>query len=238
MQGRGRRDSTIAVPMELLHIKKGQKRKGLLIGDQQANLVRYAAQKPNDKIRDISTWASGAQAPWASVIGKFGMAVDNKMKQVTGRVLPPPTIGYGVPANYFAGTVGAWNMEVRLMFILSHTHAFTLQLHLAVAAPLRHQVLGYHLAVHLNLPTVTLLVSVHLKALIVPHVSYKKNNTDSAALSLRSLPCAELQGARPLHHQVLGHHHPASPSPRSMYTQTHPTGPSKKRLIRVLRALP
>jgi hypothetical protein len=48
-----------------------------------------------------------------SVIGKFGVSIENTMKAVPGRVLPPPTIQYGQPANYFAGTVGAWNMEVR-----------------------------------------------------------------------------------------------------------------------------
>ena len=44
LQGKGKGKSTIAVPMELLSLERGQKRRGLLIGDQQANLVRKAAQ--------------------------------------------------------------------------------------------------------------------------------------------------------------------------------------------------
>jgi hypothetical protein len=49
VQGKGRAKSVIAVPMELLTIERGQKRRGLLIGDQQANLVKKAAQPPDTK---------------------------------------------------------------------------------------------------------------------------------------------------------------------------------------------
>lgn len=116
VQGRGRTPKEpIAVPMELLTIKRGQKRRGLLIGDQQANLVRKAAQRPADKRDDIAAWVQKATTMMAQVERGFGLKVDKQPAQVTGRLLPAPVIQYGAPQHYYAGTTGAWNMkDVRL----------------------------------------------------------------------------------------------------------------------------
>lgn len=112
MQGRGRGPKdTIAVPMELLTIKRGQKRRGLLIGDQQANLVRKAAQRPEDKRNDITAWVHKATTMMGKVEQGFGLKVEKTPATVPGRLLPAPVIQYGAPQHYYAGTTGAWNMK-------------------------------------------------------------------------------------------------------------------------------
>jgi eukaryotic translation initiation factor 2C len=110
VQGRGRQKSTIAVPMELLTIERGQKRRGLLIGDQQANLVRKAAQPPDTKRRDIEEWMGKAAKNFSQVNQQFQLNLEKTPALVEGRLLPAPVIQYGSPKNYYAGTTGAWNM--------------------------------------------------------------------------------------------------------------------------------
>lgn len=109
------------MPMELLTIKRGQKRRGLLIGDQQANLVRRAAQRPEDKRNDIAAWVQKASTMMGNVEKGFGLKFDKQPATVQGRLLPAPVIQYGAPQHYYAGTTGAWNMkDVRLC---SHAHS-------------------------------------------------------------------------------------------------------------------
>ena len=97
--------------MELLTIKKGQKRTGLLIGEQQAKLVKIAAQRPEDKRRDISTWIQNNTTDMAKSAQSFKIAVDSKPSAVNARLLPAPVIEYQQPSHYYAGTTGAWNMK-------------------------------------------------------------------------------------------------------------------------------
>jgi hypothetical protein len=96
--------------MELLTIERGQKRRGLLIGDQQANLVRKAAQHPTDKQKDISQWRERSEASWAMSKAQFGVDIAKEPVTANGRLLPAPVLQYAQPKNYYAGTVGAWNM--------------------------------------------------------------------------------------------------------------------------------
>jgi eukaryotic translation initiation factor 2C len=97
--------------MELLSIKRGQKRRGLLIGDQQAKLVKIAAQRPEDKRKDINSWTQKSTTMMAGVEKSFGIQVDKQPAVVNGRLLPAPVIEYRKPSHYYAGTTGAWNMR-------------------------------------------------------------------------------------------------------------------------------
>ena len=97
--------------MELLTIKRGQKKTGLLIGDQQAKLVKIAAQRPEDKRRDIGTWIQKSSKGMANAAKTFGIQVEQKPSAVNARLLPAPVIEYKQPAHYYAGTTGAWNMK-------------------------------------------------------------------------------------------------------------------------------
>jgi eukaryotic translation initiation factor 2C len=116
LQAKGRkrpgekRAQVVAVPMEMLTIARGQKRRGLLIGDQQANLVRKAAQPPEQKRGDIATWMAKKVESFAQSKRDFGIDIDSQPVTVDGRLLPAPVLQYGQPKNYYAGTTGAWNM--------------------------------------------------------------------------------------------------------------------------------
>jgi eukaryotic translation initiation factor 2C len=96
--------------MEMLTIARGQKRRGLLIGDQQANLVRKAAQPPEQKRGDIATWMTKKGDLFAQAKRNFGLSVSSEPVVCDGRLLPAPVLQYGEPKNYYAGTTGAWNM--------------------------------------------------------------------------------------------------------------------------------
>jgi hypothetical protein len=135
VQGKGRKGAEIAVPMELLSIKRGQKKTGLLIGDQQAKLVKIAAQRPEDKRRDIGTWIQKSSKGMAKSAQSFGIAVDSKPAVVNGRLLPAPVIEYAQPSHYYAGTTGAWNMKDVRMLSLSVSLSLSLSLSLSVSPP-------------------------------------------------------------------------------------------------------
>lgn len=108
------------MPMELLTIKRGQKKAGLLIGDQQAKLVKIAAQRPEDKRRDIGTWIQKSSKGMGKSAQDFGLAVEQKPSAVNARLLPAPVIEYQQPGHYYAGTTGAWNMkDVRFFLTLA-----------------------------------------------------------------------------------------------------------------------
>jgi hypothetical protein len=96
--------------MELLQIERGQKRRGLLIGDQQANLVRKAAQPPSVKQQDIVQWMEKSGSAWSQSKTQFGVSVAKEPITANGRLLPAPVLQYAHPKNYYAGTVGSWNM--------------------------------------------------------------------------------------------------------------------------------
>lgn len=101
----------IAVPIELMSVRSGQKKTGLLIGEQQANLVRRSAQKPQEKKQDIEAWMTKTRAHRAEVETDFGLTIGTTPVEVDGRFLPTPVIEYKHPQYYYSGTAGAWNMK-------------------------------------------------------------------------------------------------------------------------------
>lgn len=112
LQGKGRmKGQDIAVPIELMSVKPGQKKTGLLIGEQQAQLVRKAAQKPQDKRADIDSWLRKTEGKRKEVEKEFGLSISSTPVEVDGRFLPTPVIEYKHPQHYYSGTTGAWNMK-------------------------------------------------------------------------------------------------------------------------------
>lgn len=101
----------IAVPIELMTVRAGQKKTGLLIGEQQAQLVRMSAQKPHEKKQDIESWMRKTQGKRAEVEREFGLTISSNPAEVDGRFLPTPVIEYKHPQYYYSGTAGAWNMK-------------------------------------------------------------------------------------------------------------------------------
>lgn len=96
--------------MELLHVKRGQKRRGALLPDQQVSLIKIAAQRPADKRRDINTWVTRSRPSMTQTQTKFGVKMEQQPATVPGRLLPAPVLEYKKPSHYYAGSGGAWNM--------------------------------------------------------------------------------------------------------------------------------
>jgi hypothetical protein len=104
LQGKGRaKGKDIAVPLELMSVKPGQKKTGLLIGEQQAKLVRMAAQKPNDKKRDIEEWMRKTKGKRGEAEKDFNLTISSSPVDVDGRFLPTPVIEYKQPVHYYSG---------------------------------------------------------------------------------------------------------------------------------------
>jgi hypothetical protein len=101
--------------MELVTVVPAQKKRGMLEPDQQANLVRKAAQPPDRKKQDISDWMTKHKRTRDKVAKDFRLSIESSPLPATGRILPSPIIEYKTPQHYYAGTTGAWNMkDVRL----------------------------------------------------------------------------------------------------------------------------
>lgn len=92
------------MPMELMKVKPGQKKTGLLIGEQQAKLVRMAAQKPFEKLKDIEQWMTKTEPKRREVENDFGLTISSSPVEVEGRFLPVPVIEYKQPQHYYSGT--------------------------------------------------------------------------------------------------------------------------------------
>lgn len=93
----------IAVPIELMSVVPGQKKTGLLIGDQQAKLVRLSAQKPDEKKKEIEQWMRKTEAKRKEVQNEFGLTISSTPVEVDGRFLPTPVIEYKHPQYYYSG---------------------------------------------------------------------------------------------------------------------------------------
>jgi hypothetical protein len=106
VQGKGRqKGKDIAVPLELMSVKAGQKRQGLLIGEQQARLVRMSAQKPAEKRQDIEAWIKKTVEKRGEVERDFGLTVSENPVEIDGRFLPTPVIEYKEPKHYYSGAM-------------------------------------------------------------------------------------------------------------------------------------
>ena len=74
------------------------------------SLIRIAAQRPEDKQRDITSWVNRSKTSMSKTAADFKVKVEAQPAVVDGRLLPAPVLEYGSPSHYYAGSVGAWNM--------------------------------------------------------------------------------------------------------------------------------
>jgi eukaryotic translation initiation factor 2C len=99
------------LPPELCVVISKQKVGGLS-GDQTAAMIRIAAQKPQEKMRDIEDRAKSAKKDGKDELKAFGLKMGDVATTVTARILPPPTLRYGGRDSGFnpQGS-GAWNLR-------------------------------------------------------------------------------------------------------------------------------
>ncbi|ORY30401.1 Piwi domain-domain-containing protein [Naematelia encephala] len=81
-----------------------------LTSDQTADMIRVAAKRPPERAGMIRQWRSNLNYDALPKLKAWGMEVNPKMMQVTGRVLIPPMITYGGGKTLRANN-GGWNLK-------------------------------------------------------------------------------------------------------------------------------
>ncbi|BEJ14915.1 hypothetical protein CspHIS471_0406820 [Cutaneotrichosporon sp. HIS471] len=83
------------VPIELVHLAEFNAVPfAQLTGDQAAEMIKIAAQKPSDRSAAIKTWRARLNYQSITKIRQWGIEVAPNMMQVEGRVLLPPRVRY------------------------------------------------------------------------------------------------------------------------------------------------
>ena len=99
---------TTQLPMELCHIVKGQHKKGKLTADQTSEMIRSAAKPAHERMRKIENIAKD-ELVTTPLLDYYGIGIDNRMYETTGRVLEAPKITYSnkelMPRD------GSWNLQ-------------------------------------------------------------------------------------------------------------------------------
>lgn len=81
-----------------------------LTGDQAAEMIKIAAQRPPDRAASIKSWRSRLNYANLAKIRQWGIVVAPNMVQVEGRVLPAPQVKY--KGNKALGAMnGGWNLK-------------------------------------------------------------------------------------------------------------------------------
>ncbi|KAL4117510.1 hypothetical protein PRIC2_011501 [Phytophthora ramorum] len=98
------------LPMEVCHIMACQKCPRKVTDKQVANMIRFTCTRPDDRKRSIEQKFREAGFNTDPTLKAFGLDVEPRMVETTGRQLPPPTIEYSGGARE-SPRDGAWNMR-------------------------------------------------------------------------------------------------------------------------------
>ncbi|CAH0478126.1 unnamed protein product [Peronospora belbahrii] len=98
------------LPMEVCHIIAGQKCPRKVTDKQVANMIKFTCTPPDKRKRAIEQKFREAGFSTDPTLQAFGLDVDPRMVETTGRQLPPPTIEYSGGARE-SPRDGAWNMR-------------------------------------------------------------------------------------------------------------------------------
>ena len=104
-------DQAIWVPAEQCDVVPGQMSNRKLSPNQTQQMIKFAVRKPADNARlivDEGVRTMGLNQGAADGPGKFGLNVTPSMITVTGRILPPPELTYGV-SKKSTPRFGSWN---------------------------------------------------------------------------------------------------------------------------------
>ncbi|KAG3182601.1 Protein argonaute-2 [Phytophthora cactorum] len=98
------------LPMEVCHIMAGQKCPRKVTDNQVANMIKFTCTPPDQRKRAIEQKFREAGFSSDPTLRAFGLDVEPRMVETTGRQLPPPTIEYSGGARE-SPRDGAWNMR-------------------------------------------------------------------------------------------------------------------------------
>ncbi|KAL8007287.1 putative PAZ domain, Piwi domain, ribonuclease H-like superfamily, argonaute, linker 1 [Plasmopara halstedii] len=98
------------LPMEVCHVIAGQKCPRKATDNQVANMIKFTCTPPDQRKRAIEQKFREATFDTDPTLKAFGLNVEPRMVETTGRQLPPPTIEYSGGARENPRD-GAWNMR-------------------------------------------------------------------------------------------------------------------------------
>jgi eukaryotic translation initiation factor 2C len=88
---------TLYLPMELVTVRAGQRHLGQLKPEQLAEMIKVTSTTPDDRLRRIvdGDVSLHRQPQIASFLQNWGLQIEDKLMQITGRVLPLPNVTIG-----------------------------------------------------------------------------------------------------------------------------------------------
>lgn len=98
------------LPPEVCEIVPGQ-RQNRLTEEQAKEMVKFSAQKPEDRKYNIMAMLEKADIANDDATREFGIAVEPEMIRTNARILPQRHLEYQRPQSINTGTRGAWNLE-------------------------------------------------------------------------------------------------------------------------------
>lgn len=105
----GQKEKHVYIPIELCEIVPGQKCAKKLTERQTSQMVRQSAKPAHVRQKDIMEKFASADFENDRHMNDFGMRVERRMVQVTGRVLPAPVLEY--LGARVTPDKGVWNMN-------------------------------------------------------------------------------------------------------------------------------
>ncbi|KAJ3064801.1 argonaute 1 [Podochytrium sp. JEL0797] len=86
-------EGQVLLPMEVLMVKEGQRHLGKLSDVQTSDVIKIAAVAPPERMKRISEGREKLHGGEQDArMQEWGVSVRTQMKQVEGRILPPPTL--------------------------------------------------------------------------------------------------------------------------------------------------
>lgn len=108
----------IYIPMELCKLAPGQRIAGKLDGKQTADMIKFTAQKPDVRKRNIMEGLPKMVPQGDALLNAFGVQVNPQMLTVDARVLDPPTVQYRQDSRAAVVTPrdGTWRLQDTFFF--------------------------------------------------------------------------------------------------------------------------
>lgn len=106
----------VVYPMEVLTLHGLQKYPFKLTEYQTAAMIKYAANRPAERLDSIAKSKKMLDHANDPVLKSFGLQVDNNMLRTKARLLPSPDIQFGGNQRINAGTSGRWDLRGKKFF--------------------------------------------------------------------------------------------------------------------------
>ena len=123
----GSKERHVYIPIEFCKIVPGQHCKKKLSDYQTSQMIRQTVQPANEREKRILQNVRGAQFSSDPRLNDLGMTVSTRMMELTGHVLPQPTLTYQQQKTACLNPKqGAWNMEGKQFYQAVEIHTWAI----------------------------------------------------------------------------------------------------------------